>query len=324
MRSSTPAPTRTRRAARAVLPLVATLGVIALAGCSSSDAGAPADTAAASDVFDQKLHDMLPQSIQDSGVISFGALWETPPVIGVDASDATTPIGIAPDLVAELGPILGVKTEWSNLQWPAQLPGVQAGTVDALFGQVTITAEREQSIVDLVPFQKSQEGLLLPAGNPEKIEKLADACGKTIAVPVGSNQAKAVQAISDSECAGSPIQMAEYPGASAAVQAVRAGTVDAWFDTVASLQSIVDADSATFTSIVLPESEMPTDFSGIAVAKANPGLSEALVGALAVLIENGSYEDVYTQYDVAPMMITTDELVINPMTGTAPGAVAAS
>jgi ABC-type amino acid transport substrate-binding protein len=322
MRSSTPI--LTRQARRAALPLVAALGVIALAGCSSSNAAEPTETAAASDVFSQELHDMLPQSIQDSGVISFGALWETPPVIGVDASDATTPIGIAPDLVAELGPILGVETEWSNLQWPAQLPGVQAGTVDALFGQVTITAEREKSIVDLVPFQKSQEGLLLPADNPDEIEKLADACGKTIAVPVGSNQAKAVQAISDSECADDPIQMAEYPGASAAVQAVRAGTVDAWFDTVASLKSIVDADSATFTSIILPESEMPTEFGGIAVAKANPGLSEAIAGALKVLMENGDYEAVYEKYDVAPMMITTEDLVINPKTGTAPGEVAAS
>jgi ABC-type amino acid transport substrate-binding protein len=322
MRSSLPS--RTRLAARTALPAIAVIGVIALAGCSSSNAATPTESAAAADVFDQQLHDLLPKSIQDSGVISFGALWETPPVIGVDASDATTPIGIAPELVAEIAPILGVTTEWSNLQWPAQLPGVQAGTVDALFGQVTITAEREQSIVDLIPFQKSQEGLLLPADNPNKIEALADACGFTIGVPVGSNQAETVQGISDTECAGDPIKMAEYPGASAAVQAVRAGTVDAWFDTVASLQSIVDADSATFTSVVLPESEVPTQFGGIAVAKANPGLSEAIAGALKVLIENGSYEAIYESYDVTPMTITEDELVINPVTGTAPGEVATS
>ncbi|SDY56556.1 transporter substrate-binding domain-containing protein [Herbiconiux ginsengi] len=322
MRSSSPS--RTRHLVRATIPAVAVIGVLALAGCSSSDTAATAETAPADDVFNQELHDLLPQSIQDSGVISFGALWETPPVIGVDAADATTPIGIAPDLAAKIAPILGVKAEWSNLQWPAQLPGVQAGTVDALFGQVTITAEREQSIVDLVPFQKTEEGLLLPAGNPKDVEKLADACGLTIAVPVGSNQSEKVKAISDAECASDPIQMAEYQGATAAVQALRAGTVDAWFDTAASLQAIVDKDSATFTSIVLPESEIPAEFGGIAVAKANPGLSKAIAGALKVLIEDGSYDAVYQEYDVAPMAITVDELVINPTTGTAPGEVAAS
>ncbi|MDO9395469.1 MAG: transporter substrate-binding domain-containing protein [Herbiconiux sp.] len=323
MRSSSPRPLPRQLAVAGI----AAAAALALVGCSSSsDAAAPADAAEtpASDVFSQELHDLLPASIQESGVISFGALWETPPVIGVDVNDATTPIGIAPELVAQIAPILGVETEWMNLQWPAQLPGVQAGTVDALFGQVTVTAEREQSIVDLVPFQKTQEGLLLPEGNPEGIEKIADMCGMTIAVPVGSNQSEAVKAISDAECGGTPVEMAEYQGATSAVQALRAGTVDAWFDTIGSLDAIVDADGATFTSIVLPETEMPTQFGGIAISKSNPGLSEAIAGALKVLIENGSYDAVYDEYDVASMAITTDELVINPVTGTAPGEVAAS
>jgi ABC-type amino acid transport substrate-binding protein len=323
MRSSRPS--RSRLAKQLAVSGIAAAAVVSLVGCSaSSDAAAPTESATADDVFSQELHDMLPAAIQDSGVISFGALWETPPVIGVDVDDATTPVGIAPDLVAEIAPILGVDAEWMNLQWPAQLPGVQAGTVDALFGQVTVTAEREQSIVDLVPFQKTQEGLLLPAGNPEGVEKIADMCGMTIAVPVGSNQSEAVKAISDAECASDPVEMAEYQGATSAVQALRAGTVDAWFDTIGSLDAIVEADSATFTSVVLPETEMPTQFGGIAISKSNPGLSEAIAGALQVLIENGSYEAIYDEYDVAPMAITVDELVINPVTGTAPGEVAAS
>jgi len=316
---------RTRLVKRLALPSIAVASAIALVGCSSSsEAAAPTASAAADDVFSQELHDLLPESIQDSGVVSFGALWETPPVIGVDVADPTTPVGIAPDLVALMAPILGVEVEWTNLQWPAQLPGVQAGTVDALFGQVTVTAEREQSIVDLVPFQKTQEGLLLPADNPEGIEKIADMCGMTIAVPVGSNQSAAVKSISDAECAADPVEMAEYQGATSAVQALRAGTVDAWFDTVGSLAEIVDADPDVFSSIVLPESEMPTAFGGIAISKSNPGLSEAMAGALKLLIEDGSYDAVYGEYGVAPMAITGDEVVINPITGTEPGEVAAS
>ncbi|GAA2245423.1 transporter substrate-binding domain-containing protein [Herbiconiux moechotypicola] len=318
-------PSRSLRARRLALPGIALLSAVALAGCSgTSDAATPTETAAADDVFSQELHDLLPESIQESGVISFGALWETPPVIGADINDPDTPVGIAPDLVALMAPILGVDAEWMNMQWPAQLPGVQAGTVDALFGQVSITAEREQSIVDLVPFQKSSHSLLLPAGNPEDIEKIADMCGMTIAVPVGSNQSATVQAISDAECAADPIQMAEYQGATSAVQALRAGTVDAWFDTTSAQEAVVAADPDVFTSVVIPESEMPTQFGGIAVSKDAPGLSEALAGALKILIEDGSYDAIYEEYGVSSQAITVDELIINPMTGTAPGEVAAS
>jgi len=315
---------RSKLAKNIVLPTLAFASVIALVGCSSAEPEPAETTAASDDVFSQELHDLLPTSIQDSGEISFGALWETPPVIGVDVTDASTPIGIAPDLVAMIAPILGVEATWSNMQWPAQLPGVQAGTIDALFGQVSVTAEREQSIVDLVPFQKTNEGLLLPEGNPEDFEKIADMCGFTIAVPVGSNQSAKVKEISDAECASDPVIMAEYQGASSAVQALRAGTVDAWFDTVVSLDAIVKADPDVFTSVVLPESEMPTAFGGIAISKDQTGLTEALAGALQILINNGSYADVYEEYDVAAQQISADELVINPMTGTEPGEIAAS
>jgi ABC-type amino acid transport substrate-binding protein len=316
---------RSRSAGRLAVPAAIAVAALALAGCSSSsDAADPTASADADAAFSQELHDLLPESIQESGVVSFGALWETPPVIGVDVNDAETPIGIAPDLVAAMAPILGVETEWANLQWPAQLPGVQAGTVDALFGQVSITAEREQSIVDLVPFQKSSHSLLLPAGNPEKIEGIADMCGLTIAVPVGSNQSATVQSISAADCAADPIEMAEYQGATSAVQALRAGSVDAWFDTTSSQEAVVEADPEVFEAVVVPEDEMPTQYGGIAVAKTQSGLAEALAGALAILIEDGTYDEVYDEYGVSSQAITLDELVVNPMTGTAPGEVAAS
>ncbi|MEZ5294934.1 MAG: transporter substrate-binding domain-containing protein [Ilumatobacteraceae bacterium] len=102
--------------------------------------------------------------LPDHDSLSFGALWETPPIIGVDTEDTTVPVGAAPDLAAALAPILGVEVEWQNMQWPAQLPGVQSGVVDALFGQVSVTEERELSIVDLIPFTKTTFSLLLPEG----------------------------------------------------------------------------------------------------------------------------------------------------------------
>ncbi len=327
--------TPVRRLRRSPVTLGLALGAavsLALVGCSANSAP-PAESSApstgesapaADGLFDQSLQDLLPDAIKKAGVISFGGLWETPPTLSVDAADPTKPAGIAPDTAALFGEILGVDIEWQNLAWPAQLPGLQAGSVDVLFGQVSITAEREQSIVDLVPFQTRDHGLLVAAGNPLKIDSIASMCGMTIAVPIGSNQSAKVAEISQTECvdAGKPaVETSEYQGGAAAVAALRAGGVDAWFDVLPNVKATAASDTGTFAAVPVPQSEMPTEYSGIAVSKENPGLAEAIAGALRILIENGMYDTIYESHG-GTNQLSVDQVVINPITGTPAGEMA--
>lgn len=314
---------RTRFLALAASTAVAALTFV---GCAATGPeGKPADEGAAESSYDESLHDLLPDSIKDSGTISFGGLWETPPVLSVDPGDPTAPVGFAPELAERFGEILGVEVEWQNLAWPAQIPGLQAGSVDALFGQVSINAERELSVLDLLPFQSRVHGLLVAAGNPEDINAIADLCGLTIAVPIGSAQSAKVIEINEKDCTGKgedAIKLAEYQGAAPAVQALRAGTVDAWLDVMPNIQATVDSNSDVFAGVEVPEEEMPVEFSGIAVSKENPGLSEALLGAMRIVIEDGSYAEIYGEDELS--MITAEDLRINPITGTPAGEMAAS
>ncbi len=303
---------------------------LSLAGCAgaSGPTGDATDepAGAASELFDPSLHDLLPESIKDSGTISFAGVWETPPMLMVDASDPTKPDGIAPVLWDLFGEVLGLEVESQNIQWPAQLPAVQSGSVDALFAQVSITAEREESVVDLIPFQMKTYGMLVAAGNPQGIGAIADLCGLGIGVAIGSTVAALVQSISDSECVGKgkpAIEIAEYQGAAASNQAIRAGTVDAWMDILSNVQTTARADSDLFTAIEVPTTEAPAEYLGIAVSKSNPGLSEALAGAMRILIENGMFEDAFAQFDDFSGM-TLDQVVINPLTGTPAGEVVTS
>ena len=317
--------------------LAAAAGIAAisltLVGCSNGGSGggettAPTDEPAAggSDLFDQSLQDLLPDAIKSAGVISFGGLWETPPTLSVDPADPTKPAGIAPDIAVLFGEILGVDVEWQNLQWPAQLPGLQAGSVDVLFGQVSVTAEREQSVVDLIPYAVRSQSLLVAAGNPHDIEGIGSLCGLTIAVPIGSTQSERVTAISQSACeaAGKPaIILSEYQGGAAAIQALRAGTVDAWMDTTPNIEATTASDTATFAAVRVPESEIPTEYSGIAISKDNPGLTEAIAGALKILVEKDLYEPIWKAYDTTSAL-TLQDIAINPLTGTPVGEMAKS
>jgi len=297
----------------------------ALAGCSSpTDDAAAAPAAVSSTAVDSTLAGELPDAIKSSKQIRLGALWETPPVISVTTTDTSTPVGIAPDLAAAIAPLLGVKAVWKNMQWPAQLPGVQSGAVDALWGQVSATAEREKSVVDLVPFYKSTMGLLMLGGKTSGVTGLASMCGRKVGVPVGSIQSDTVKKVSAASCAGNPIQLAEYSGATAAISAVRAGTVDAWMDATPSQEAVVKKSGSTFSVVEVPTSEFATQYTTIAVGKNQPGLTKALLGAMQKIVADGTYDKIMAKYDMSSAAITSSELVANPASGTAIGEKAAS
>ncbi|GAA0993039.1 transporter substrate-binding domain-containing protein [Subtercola frigoramans] len=319
---------RSSKTALFVAPVAAIAIVGMLAGCSTSAATPAATTSTAA--VDQTLFALLPASIQSSKKLSFGAEWDTPPMIGVDASDTNVPVGIAVDLAQAMAPILGVTATFQNMQFPSQIPGVQSGNVDALMGQVSITAEREKSVVDLTPFYRSTLSILIPAGNPKKLTALADACGLTLGSVPGSILTTVINSASDTACVAKgkdAIKVADYNGAQGAISALKAGTIDGWLDSTSNQILVAQSDSATFATVEVPVAEQAvadTGLLGIAVDKSNPGITNALVGALKAIIANGEYEAILQKYNLTSDGLTADEIVPNPTTGTAVGVKAAS
>jgi polar amino acid transport system substrate-binding protein len=307
----------------AVMALAAMTFLTACSGSDDDGTTAGASGAGTSAAFDQALFDQLPQSIQQSKVIRFGALWETPPFISVDPKDTSKPVGLTPDLAAAVSKVLGVTPQWQNLQWPAQLPGLQAGNVDVLWGQISDGADREKSVADIVAYAQGPLGLLLAKGNPHHVGALADTCGLRVAVPTGSQQSDAVAGISEKACTsqGKPaITAVGYPGAQQAIVALQAGSVDAWFDSLASIKET--ADAAGFDSVALQNSEIDQymeTISGVAVAKNQPGLTQAIAGALQKLAQSGDYQKIMANWDMTDSAMAADAIKINTYTGTPVG-----
>ncbi|MEV7013842.1 transporter substrate-binding domain-containing protein [Streptosporangium sp. NPDC051022] len=313
--------------------------VLAATGCSGSASGGSGASggsderqaqASPSTAFDQSLHDQLPDRIKQSKQIVFGALWETPPIIGIDPKDTSKPVGITPDLAVALGDVLGVKPVWKNLQWPAQLPGLQSGNVDALFGQVGGGEDREK-VVDLVGFYQSPMAILVKGGNPRGLESFANACGMKIGVPSGSTQEATVKGNSDKLCVSqgkAPITAVGYPGAQGAIVAIKSGALDGWMDSATSIRAIAKQSGNTFDGVTLPTEQtdpyMGQDNVSIAMSKAQPGLSNALAGALASLSRSGAYQQIMQKWDAADAVLTVEEIKVNPVTGLPAGQGASS
>lgn len=322
-----------------VLSVSVAAALVAFSGLASATSRTTVSVAspAATPAFDKKLLNydprlfaLLPPRIQKSKQVVFAAVWETPPIIAVNPKDTRVPVGLTPDLAAVVSRILGVKAVWKNLQFPAQLPGLASGNADVLWGQITDTKEREQSIVDLISWAQSPYGMLLAAGNPHKVTSLANACGLRIAVPTGSTQERIVAGNNIAFCSGpgkTPMKTVALAGAQPAVVAIKAGTADAWLDTSPSIEAIVKAAPNDYTSIIIPNGQIvrySSNISGVAISKLQPGLTTAIHRALRrIAAPGGPYPNLMKKWGVTSGILQPKHIKINIFTGLRAGKLAA-
>ena len=287
-----------------------------------------AGTGASAQDMDKSLHDQLPDAIKSSGVVRMGGAFESLPQLNADPQDATKPVGIAPAITAALAPILGVKMEWVNTAWPGQIPGLQAGSLDTLMGQISVTEEREKGLMDFVPYYKDPAGALVPKGNPDHLTAdVTTLCGLTVGAPTGSLEEKELQGISAKYCqpAKKPdIKISLFPSASAASVAVLSGQANLYFETYMTQRGISATSDGKLEAVEMDYNqtkEWDPGLRGIAVNKSNPGLTKALLGALQKAVADGSYKAALDKFDAGPCALPAGDIKINPLTGTAAGEV---
>lgn len=314
---------RPRRYGRIATAAAATLTIAALSACGppsiSPPSGETPDPGADTSIgLDQELHDILMSEL-DEPVLTFAAIWEDAPRIYFNASDPNTPLGIAPDLVEDLAVILGVEIEWINMQFPAQLPAVQAGTVDVLFPQISVTEERERGVVDLIPWWQASVSILVEKDNPKEFSSLSDTCGGTLGAAAGSTVVTAIEAVSQTACVSkgkAAITVQGYPGPGPAITALRAGVIDGWVSDQLSQDAAVEEFPDLLDVVPVTPEEYPPTLSGFAMSKDRPAITEAVLGAFRKLVEGGEYAALFAEYDLEKMALPLDQVVANPTTGT--------
>jgi ABC-type amino acid transport substrate-binding protein len=98
------------------------------------------------------------------------------------------------ELAQALAKVMGVELEIVNIGFDDLLPALEAGKVDVVISAMTITSERQVK-ADFVPYLMAGTGILVKEGNPSKIRRFKDLCGKTVALQEGTAQEKTVRDI---------------------------------------------------------------------------------------------------------------------------------
>jgi polar amino acid transport system substrate-binding protein len=221
--------------------------------------------------------------------IAAGSLTNSPPMIAY-ASDGTTLQGMIVDLAAAMSKQMGRTIVFKPMAFPALIPALQAKSIDIAFTVMNDTPEREQ-VLDFVDFFNFGTKLLVKKGNPEHVESLETACGKTVSTVQGSTQIKLAEGMS-AECtkAGKPpITIMQYAQPSDARLQVQTGRVAAFLGNSPVMVYLAKtAGDGTVFDVVANHEYQPVPI-GIAVPKSDTALRDQLKKALEAVIADGTY-----------------------------------
>jgi polar amino acid transport system substrate-binding protein len=221
--------------------------------------------------------------------IAAGSLTNSPPMIAY-ASDGTTLQGMIVDLAAAMSKQMGRTIVFKPMAFPALIPALQAKSIDIAFTVMNDTPEREQ-VLDFVDFFNFGTKLLVKKGNPEHVESLETACGKTVSTVQGSTQIKLAEGMS-AECtkAGKPpITIMQYAQPSDARLQVQTGRVAAFLGNSPVMVYLAKtAGDGTVFDVVANHEYQPVPI-GIAVPKSDTALRDQLKKALDAVIADGTY-----------------------------------
>lgn len=283
----------------------ALISVLAVTGCTA--AGEETGAAPSLDAAPE-LHDALPKSVQDSGVLTFAGD-SHPPYRSVGADGTVT--GIDRDLQVALGQVLGVRTEVkvvNNL--PAALQGMLSGRYDAFNGPVQATPERERQF-DTVTWMTSRTSYVVPKDSKAGISSAADLCGKRVAVVEASVVEGQLAKLSEfcTDRGERPTETVGLDNTNATLLAAQSGRADAAGMTEAAAIDVAQAQSDTYAYVTQTEEQgATTDHLALLVPK-DGGLGPVLQKAFQQLVERGEYERIMRQWGLTDVMV--DETVLN-------------
>lgn len=238
------------------------------------------------------------QELQEDGVrVGFS---NEPPYAYMDTDSGElqgAAIDIATAVFEEMGitEIEGRLTDWGEL-----IPGVQAGQFDVITAGMAILPDRCETALFAEPEMQYGEGLVVAEGNPLEIYSYADIADNpdiTVALMSGTTQFDFLEQ-EGVDIDNQVLSVADIPGQLAAVQSGNADVTAATENTLRAAYESLGSDSVEIVEeFEQPDVEGIPSFGAAAFALEDEELRDAYNEALAVLIEDGTIDEILDNAD---------------------------
>ncbi len=242
------------------------LAVLALAACSSTatDDGA----AAAGEV-----------QLIDEGTLT---VCTNPPFEPFEYEEGGEIVGLDIAITQEVATDLGVElatlvTPFEGIQSGQDL---ESGNCDVVASGLTITEERESKMDFSDPYFDADQGLLVAAG--ADLASVDDLAGLKVGVQGATT--------GESWAADEGLETVQFEDLGLQVEALRSGQIDAAINDIAVLGPFVGDDLEIGTTFSTGEQY------GLGVRTGSTALLDAVNGTLERIREDGTYDEIYTQY----------------------------
>ena len=277
---------------------------LAAGGCGSASAGT--DAMATGEVaVDEQIRAMLPDAVRDRGSIQLATDPSYAPMESY-APDGRTIIGFDADLAAALGSITGIRVEMVAADFGSAIDETVKGTYDGVLSSMTDTAEREK-LVDFVDYFSAGTAIVVQRGNPRGISDLKDLCGQVVAVEKSTVQADLLRR-SQPSCGANKIIIKNFKTNADALLQVRTGRAVAILnDYPPAAHLATDARTRSYYQLASTVQYEP-GLMGLAVAKDNTGLRDALRAALDSLIRSGRYTELLQRWGLTNGALATSSI----------------
>ena len=259
---------------------------LALAGCGGDDGAESADSDTTSEQSTGDTADGSADSVT-LPTISEGQLTvcTDSPYAPFEFEDEDAPSGYSGfdiDLVQAMADQLDVELVVTVTSFDAIQSGtaLAAGNCDLAASAMTITEEREQNVDFLDPYFDADQSLLVPVDGPQSLSELGS---------IGVQADTTGQAYAEENFDG---DITEFDGAAALFAALEAGNVEGL------LQDLpVNAERAKQDdSVTIVETFTTGEQYGFAVSEGATDLSGPLNEALQTARDDGTYDELYSQY----------------------------
>ncbi|MFF8266144.1 ABC transporter substrate-binding protein [Streptomyces sp. NPDC016562] len=300
MTASTTRRTTAARSRIAAVGAIAVAGALILTGCGDqTDSG----TKSKDKTSDAPLFSKLPKKIQDAGVIKVGTDAAYAPM---EFTEGGKIVGVDPDIADAMSKQLGVKFQFTSGTFDGLITSLETGRQDVAMSSISDNKRRQEGLdekgakigkgVDFVDYFSSGVSLIVKKGNPDNIKSLDDLCGKTVAVQRGTIYEDTFKAQAE-KCGDKKLTIEAFDTDAEAQTRVKAGG------------AVADLNDYPVAAYIAKTSGGGNDFEvggqqsdvglfGIAVAKENTQLRDALKEALDAIIKDGSYAKVLEKWDV--------------------------
>ncbi|AZQ37363.1 ABC transporter substrate-binding protein [Streptomyces cyaneochromogenes] len=297
--------TTATRSRLAAVGSIAVAGALILTGCGdqTKDSGSDSTDTATSAA---PLADKLPKEIRDKGVIKVGSDIAYAPVEFKDSAGKT--VGIDPDLAAAMGKQLGVTFEFENGTFDSLITGLRSDRYDIAMSAMTDTKDRQEGIdsetgkkvgegVDFVDYFTAGVSIYTQKGKNTDIKTWSDLCGKKIVVQRGTVSEDLAKAEAKKCTGGKTISIEAFDNDQQAQTRLRAGGADAGSsDFPVAAYAVKTSGGGNDFQLVGEQVEAAP--YGIAVAKNDTQLRDALKAALDAIIASGEYDKVIKKWGV--------------------------